>query len=230
MDWQSGLRSSPGSPPSAGRGRPHWQSRVPASPPARGGAKRGGASASARPASGRRKSAGALAAYAAPRRRRPVSAPKPALRRSLRGDVAALAVDDDAAEFSGARAGGAPMSLDVARALLDEVWSRATAARARTRGRATRVNDTWSAYEHALPEAAVRDAVKVLDRRGVTERQRRWLLQLLLRVEADPLLDWRAKLRRLDRYLITPIPSAGASPAAAADDASRVPRRPRRFP
>ena len=38
--------------------------------------------------------------------------------------------------------------------------------------------------------------------RGVGE----WLLRLLLRVEADPLLDWHRKIERLDRYLAPPIP------------------------
>ena len=109
-----------------------------------------------------------------------------------------------------------PMPLDLARTLLDEMWSRATASRGcGTLGttpklRATRVNDTWSPYEHALPEKAVQEAMAVLDVRGVTPEQQRWLLQLLLRVEADPLLDWRAKLQRLDRYLVDPSPSPGA--------------------
>ena len=194
LNWQNGLRSSPA--------------------PAK--------KKNARPSS-RRGKAPPLSAYgglSSARRRR-----SPSLKSSLHEDAARAAAR---ALRPGTAEHRHPMPLDLARTLLDEMWSRATASRGcGTLGttpklRATRVNDTWSPYEHALPEKAVQEAMAVLDVRGVTPEHQRWLLQLLLRVEADPLLDWRAKLQRLDRYLVAPIAFAG-SPDAYRDWAPHGP-------
>ncbi|KAH8063932.1 hypothetical protein JL720_13092 [Aureococcus anophagefferens] len=193
LNWQNGLRSSPAP-----------------------------AKKNARPSS-RRGKAPPLSAYgglSSARRRR-----SPSLKSSLHEDAARAAAR---ALRPGTAEHRHPMPLDLARTLLDEMWSRATASRGcGTLGttpklRATRVNDTWSPYEHALPEKAVQEAMAVLDVRGVTPEHQRWLLQLLLRVEADPLLDWRAKLQRLDRYLVAPIAFAG-SPDAYRDWAPHGP-------
>ncbi|KAH8075379.1 hypothetical protein JL721_1384 [Aureococcus anophagefferens] len=193
LNWQNGLRSSPAP-----------------------------AKKNARPSS-RRGKAPPLSAYgglSSARRRR-----SPSLKSSLHEDAARAAAR---ALRPGTAENRHPMPLDLARTLLDEMWSRATASRGcGTLGttpklRATRVNDTWSPYEHALPEKAVQEAMAVLDVRGVTPEHQRWLLQLLLRVEADPLLDWRAKLQRLDRYLVAPIAFAG-SPDAYRDWAPHGP-------
>lgn len=102
------------------------------------------------------------------------------------------------------------LDIETARFLLNEMWGRATEANAskssRTCGRrATRVDDGWMRFEHALPRSAAREAKRVLRKYNLNKEQQRWILQLLFRIEADPRLDWRQKIRRIERYLVVPM-------------------------
>lgn len=67
------------------------------------------------------------------------------------------------------------------------------------------MDDGWNRFNNTGPESAAKHASFVMSKHKLTRAQQLWLLQLQLRIEADPLLDWRRKLRRLHRYL--PIPA-----------------------
>ena len=115
----------------------------------------------------------------------------------------------------------APLSLATAHKLLDEMRARAVAEHASARKpRLAPLDASWSPpLSMTQPDVVVSAARAVLRERCVATGVGEWLVRLLLRVEADPLQRWAAKLRRLDAYLSPPIPydaslDCPAAPAA----------------
>jgi len=102
----------------------------------------------------------------------------------------------------------APLSLATARKLLDEMRTRAVTEHASARKpRLAPLDASWSPpLSMTQPDVVVSAARAVLRERRVATGVGKWLVRLLLRVEADPLQRWAAKLQRLDAYLSPPIP------------------------